>query len=101
MYRHGEGMSVIAVDAPMACKAGIQPCGRFVVSRQAITPARWYGLMTVGMMADRSSVIGLTREYRPNWSFSMILCRGFDRAQWVRIAKVALYLQAYARYKVR
>ena len=74
----------------MACKAGIQPCGRFGVSRQAITPARSCGLMTVGMMADRSSVIGLTREYRPNWSFSMILCRDFDRPQWVRIAKVAL-----------
>ena len=75
----------------MACKAGIQPCGRFGVSRQAITPARWCGLMTVGLMADRSSVIGLTREYRPNWSFSMILCRDFDRPQWVRIAKVALH----------
>ena len=74
----------------MACKAGIQPCGRFGVSRQAITPARWCGLMIVGMMADRSSVIGLTREYLPNWSFSMILCRDFDRPQWVRIAKVAL-----------
>ena len=47
--------------------------------------------MTVGMMADRSLVIGLTREYRPNWSFSMILCRDFDRPQWVRIAKVALH----------
>ena len=35
--------------------------------------------MTVGTMADRSSVIGLTREYRPDWSFSMILCRDFDR----------------------
>ena len=79
------------VDPPMACKACIQPCARFVVSRQAITPARWCGLMTVGMMADRSSVIGLTREYRPNWSFSMILCRDFDRLQWVRIAKVALH----------
>ena len=36
-------------------------------------------------------MIGLTREYRPNWSFSMILCRDFDRLQWVRIAKVALH----------
>ena len=75
----------------MACKAGIQPCGRFVVSRQAITPARWCGLMTVGMMADRSSVIGLMGEYRPDWSFSRILCRDFDRTQWVVIAKVALH----------
>ena len=61
------------------------------MSRQAITPARWCGLMTNGMMEDRSSVIGLTREYRPNWSFSTILCRNFDRPQWVRIAKVALH----------
>ena len=75
----------------MACKACIRPCERFVVSRQAITPARWCGLMTVGMMADRSSVIGLTREYRANWSFSMILCTDVYRPQWVRIAKVALH----------
>ena len=74
----------------MACNASLEPCGRFGVSRQAITIARWCGLVTVGMMADRSSVIGLTREYRPNWSFSMILCRDFDRPQWVKIAKVAL-----------
>ena len=93
----------------MACKAGIQPCGRFGVSRQAITPARWCGLMTVGMMADRSSVIGLTREYRPNWSVSMILCRDFDRPQWVRIPKVALHytksedprIKKTSRYELR
>ena len=78
------------VDLPMACKACIKPCGQFVVSRQAITPARWCGLMTVGMMADRSSVIGPTREYRTNWSFSMILRKDFDRPQSVRITKVAL-----------
>ena len=47
--------------------------------------------MIVGIMADRSSVIGLTREYRPNWSFPMILCRDFDRPQLIRIAKVALH----------
>ena len=47
--------------------------------------------MTVGMMADRSSVIGLTREYRPDWSFSRTLCKDCDRPQWVRIAKVALH----------
>ena len=29
--------------------------------------------MTVGMMADRSSVIGLTMERQPDWSFSRIL----------------------------
>ena len=51
--------------------------------------------MTVGMMADRSSVIGLTREYLPIWSFSMILCRDFDGPQWVRIAKVALHYNAF------
>ena len=48
-------------------------------------------MMTIGMMADESSVIGLTREYRPDWSFSRILCIDFDRPQWVRIAKVALH----------
>ena len=42
------------------------------------------------MMAERSSVIGLTREYRPNWSVAMILGRDFNRPQWVRIAQVAL-----------
>ena len=43
------------------------------------------------MMADRSSALGLTREYRPDRSFSRILCIDFDRPQWVRIAKVALH----------
>ena len=62
----------------MACRACIEPRGRFVVSRQAITPARWCGLMTVGMMADRSSVSGLTREYLPDWSFSRMFCIDFD-----------------------
>ena len=47
--------------------------------------------MTVGMMAEGSSVIGVTREYRPNWSFSMILCRDFDRSEWVRIVKMPLH----------
>ena len=75
----------------MACKDFIQPCGRFVVSRQAITPARRCGQLTVGIMADRSSVIGLTREYRPDLSVSKILCMDFDRPQWVRIAKGALH----------
>ena len=60
------------------------------MSRQAITPARWFELMTVGMMAHRSSVIGLTMDYRADWSFSSILCIDCDRPQWVRIAKVAL-----------
>ena len=40
-----------------------------MVSRQAITPGRWYGLMTVGMMAERASQIGLTMEYRPDWPY--------------------------------
>ena len=61
-----------------------------MVTRQAIMPARRCGLMTVGMMADRSSVIGDRREYLPYWSFSTILCIDFDGPQWVRIAKVAL-----------
>ena len=51
----------------MPCRAGIQQNGRLSVSRQDITPARRRGLMTVGMMADRSSVIGLTVESRPDW----------------------------------
>ena len=79
------------VDPQMACKTCIQPCGRFLVSRQAITPARWCVLMTVGMMADRSSVMGITREYQPDWSFSKILCMDFVILQWVRIAKVELH----------
>ena len=78
-------------DPAMACKACIQTCERFVVSLQAITPARWCGRITVSMMADGSSVIGLTTEYRPDWSFSRILCIDFDRSQWVGSAKVALH----------
>ena len=60
------------------------------MSRQAFTPARWSGLMKVGMMADRSSMIGLTMECRPDWSLSGILCIDFDTPHLVRIAKVAL-----------
>ena len=56
--------------------------------------------MTVGMSADRSSVIGPTRKYRPDWSFSRILCIDFDRPQWVRIAKVALHYNANKRISV-
>ena len=59
-------------------------------------PARWCGLMTAGMMADRSPVIGLTREYRQDWSFSRIICIDFDRPQWVRIPKVASH---YTKFK--
>ena len=57
--------------------------------RRAITPARWWGLKAFSIIADRSSVIGLTMECRPDWSFSRILCIDFDRPHRVRIAKVA------------
>ena len=70
-----------------------------MVSRQAITPARWLGLMTVGMMADRSSVIGLTMECGPDGLFSRILGIHFDRPQWVRIAMVALHYCKFAGKK--
>ena len=91
MHRHGEGISLMILIPPMACKAHVNPCGRFPVNRQAITSARWCGGMTVGMMADRLSVIGLTMEYRPDWSFSRIICIDFDRSQWARISEVALH----------
>ena len=42
------------------------------------------------MMEDLQSVIGLKREYRPDWSFSTTICTEFDRPQLVRIANVAL-----------
>ena len=36
-------------------------------------------------------MIGLTREYRPDWSFTTVSCMDVDRPQWVRIAEVAVH----------
>ena len=63
----------------MTLKAFKKACEWFSLSRQAITPARCSRLMIGGMMAGRSSVIGLMMEFRPELSFSRILCIDFDR----------------------
>ena len=52
--------------------------------------------MIVSMMADRSSMLRRMREFRSNWSFSTILCRDFDRPEWVRTAKVALHYKLFS-----